>query len=134
MPSKFLQLRIRGRMFLGFSAVCFVLVAAVGSTLWQVHGISERSHKVVDFSVPAALSAKEVSSAVYASLAALRGWILTGNADLKAERAGAWVELSTASKALDQLSLQFKDEKDRKTWREVKGLLDRKSTRLNSSH
>ena len=78
MPSKFLQLRIRGRMFLGFSAICLVLVAAVGSTLWQVHGISERSHKVVDFRVPAALSAKEVSSAVYASLAALRGCSLNG--------------------------------------------------------
>ncbi|MBI1775096.1 MAG: HAMP domain-containing protein [Proteobacteria bacterium] len=123
MLASFIQLRIRGRMFLGFGAICLVLVAAVGSTLWQVTSVAERSQQVVELRVPASSSAKDIAAAVYSSLAALRGWILTGSAEQKKERAGAWAEVTSASKALDQLAQQFKDEKDRQTWTEVKALL-----------
>ncbi len=123
MTTKLLNFRIRGRMLVGFGAVCFVLSAAVGSTLWQVNHVSDRSDRVVELRVPAASSAKDITASVYNSLASLRGWILTGAADQKAARAGAWQELSAASDAMDKLSLGFADEKDRQTWTSVKALL-----------
>jgi methyl-accepting chemotaxis protein len=119
-----LRLRIRGKLMLGFATVSLVLAAAVGATLWQVQQVSETTHRVVDVRVPTAHAGEKVVSGLYASLAALRGWIIAGNDTDKAARQAAWAEIREAAGAMDGLARTFSSEENRKGWEETRRLLE----------
>ena len=84
MPS--LSLNIRGRLIAGFSALCLLLAAVVGVTIVKVASVREATDLTVSVRVPTALTASSIVAEVYASLAALRGWLITDNEAFKAER------------------------------------------------
>ena len=48
------------------------------------------------------MTASDLVSGVYASLAALRGWLVTGNAAFKAERAGLWKQIQAQGSEMDR--------------------------------
>ncbi len=60
----------------------------------------------------------------YASLASLRGFLITGNDVFKAERATFWKEIQTHGADMDRLSAHWTVEQNKMDWKQAKPLLD----------
>jgi methyl-accepting chemotaxis protein len=119
-----LHLNIRGRLILGFGALCALLAAVVGTTILKVQTVNEATEKTVNLRVPTALTASDMVSEVYASLAALRGWLITGNDVFKADRGAVWKEIQKRGSEMDRLSSKWTTEQNRLDWKQAKPLLD----------
>ena len=50
----FLNLNIRGRLILGFSVLCVLLAAVVGTTIVKVRAVNESTERTVNLRVPTA--------------------------------------------------------------------------------
>jgi len=120
----FMNLKIGGRLNAGFVAVLTVLAVAVGVTVWQARDVSRINHVVVDQRVPTAQASLSLVTEVYASLAALRGYMLTGNPARKAESEAAWVTIGALRKRLDRLSTEWTNPENVKRYAELKTVLD----------
>jgi methyl-accepting chemotaxis protein len=121
MPS--LTLNIRGRLIAGFSVLCLLLAVVVGMTIIRVRSVEEATDRTVSLRVPTALTASRMVADLYASLASLRGWLLTGNAGFKAERGAAWTAIDADAGQLDRLSGQWTDAQNQQDWSRAKPLL-----------
>jgi methyl-accepting chemotaxis protein len=122
MPS--LNLHIRGRLILGFGILCLLLGGAVTTTIIKVRTINEATARNVNLRMPTAMSAGDLVSGVYASLAALHGWLLTGNEAFKAERAGLWKRIQLGTSDMDHLASQWTNPNHKMDWKQAKPLLD----------
>jgi methyl-accepting chemotaxis protein len=120
----FLQLNIRGRLILGFSVLCLLLAGVIGTTITKVHTVNEATDRTVNLRVPTAMTASDLVAGVYASLASLRGWLITGNDAFKTERAGLWKDIQTHGTEMDRLSGRWTVEQNRQDWKQAKPLLD----------
>jgi methyl-accepting chemotaxis protein len=121
---RFLNLNIRGRLILGFGVLCVLLAAVVGTTIIKVRSLSEATNRTVNLRVPTAMTASDVVAEVYASLASLRGWLITGNDAFKAERVALWKEIQTRGSEMDRLSGNWTVEQNQVDWKQAKPLLD----------
>ncbi len=117
------SLRIRGRLIAGFAAVCLVLAMAVGFTLFEVRQLDTIVKRVGERRVPVALAATELDASIYASLATLRGYLLIGNPQIRAERADIWKQIDASVTRLDRLAEGFADDNDRRIWNEARAML-----------
>ncbi len=120
----FLQLNIRGRLIFGFSILCILLAAVVGTTLIKVQTVSELTDRTVNLRVPTAMTASDLVAGVYASLASLRGFLITGNEVFKTERATLWKEIQAHGSDMDRLSGHWTVEQNKVDWKQAKPLLD----------
>jgi methyl-accepting chemotaxis protein len=119
-----LHLNIRGRLIFGFGVLCALLAAVVGTTILKVQTVNEATERTVNLRVPTALTANDLVAEVYASLAALRGWLITGNDAFKAERTVLWKEIQKRGSEMDRLSGHWTVEQNRLDWKQAKPLLD----------
>jgi methyl-accepting chemotaxis protein len=119
-----LNLNIGARLTLGFSILCLLLAAVVGITIVKVRAINDSTARNVMLRVPTAMNASDLVSGVYASLAALRGFLVTGNTAFKTEREGFWKDIQGRGSQLDQLSSKWTTEKNKSDWQQAKPLLD----------
>lgn len=83
-------LRLRGRLFVGFAGVGAVLAIAVGHARYTNNIVSEIVQRAIEFRAPATITSTQLAADLNATIAALRGYLLTGNQGAKAERAVAW--------------------------------------------
>jgi methyl-accepting chemotaxis protein len=120
----FPHLNIRGRLILGFSVLCVLLAAVIGVTLIKVDNVTEVTDRTVNLRVPTAMNASDMVAGVYASLASLRAWLITGNDTFKVERAGLWKELQKHGSEMDQLAGHWTSEQNKADWKQAKPLLD----------
>jgi methyl-accepting chemotaxis protein len=119
-----LNLNIRGRLILGFSVLCALLACVVGVTIVKVSAVNESTNRNVNLRVPTAMAASDVVAGVYASLASLRGWLITGNDTFKAERALLWKDIQRHGSEMDGLSTRWTVEQNKTDWKQAKPLLD----------
>jgi methyl-accepting chemotaxis protein len=119
-----LSFNIRGRLIAGFAAVTFVLAAAVGVTLWEVKKVDGEVERIVDLRVPTAFASATMINDINASLAALRGWMLTGNGAFKTERAAVWADIAKQRESMDRLSVTWTVPENIAKWEEFKIVLD----------
>ncbi len=118
------NLKIRDRLILGFAAICLVLAVAVGATIWKVQGNDALTQRMVQTRVPTAMAGGDLVGKLYASLAVLRSWMLTGNPAFKDERAAIWSEIDAGRAQLDVLTQGWSDEANRAAWEQAKQILD----------
>src|SRR6195952_2518701 len=97
----FLHLNIRGRLILGFSVLCALLAGVVGITIIKVRVVNDSTDRTVNLRVPTAMTASDMVSGVYASLASLRGFLITGNDAFKKERALLWKDIQLHGSMMD---------------------------------
>ena len=123
MPVSTSSLGIRGRLLAGFALICVLLAATVGYTVYVMSDINARVHKVVDQRAPVAIDSGQLVTHLYATLAALRGYLLTGDAQSKKERAETWAELDKTAAELDRMAANFSNPQNRANWTEAKALI-----------
>ncbi|MCA1909180.1 MAG: methyl-accepting chemotaxis protein [Magnetospirillum sp.] len=117
-------LRIRGRLVAGFGALVLIVVAMVGLTLARLGDIASLTDSIASRRVPiAAVSARMVND-INASLAALSGWMLTGDAAFKQERAAIWRDIDAARVEMDRLSAAWDSPQQRQDWQDFKAVLE----------
>ena len=117
------NLKIRTKLIVGFAALCLVLAAAVGFTIYTIGNVSTAVGRMVDLRTPVALRSTELVSNIYATLATLRGYLLTGNPQGKADRAAVWRELDANRAAMDKMAAHFNDATNARLWTEATSLL-----------
>jgi len=119
-----MNLNIGARLILGFSILCVLLAGVVGITIVKVRTVNDSTGKNVNLRVPTAMAASDLVSGVYASLASLRGFLVTGSDGFKAERAVFWKEIQQRGSDMDRLSSEWTNEKNKSDWKQAKPLLD----------
>jgi methyl-accepting chemotaxis protein len=117
------NLRIRGRLLNGFLAVTVVLAVAVGYTVFAVREVASTAAAMAQLRAPAAMTSNDIVSGVYATLAALRGFLLTGDPQYKTQRVAAWTELDRASAAFDRMASRFTQSENKAAWGQTETLL-----------
>lgn len=117
------DLKVGGRIYAGFTAVILILVLAVGTTIIQAKKISGESHLIVNLRVPTANASQSILNNINGSLAALRGWMITGNTLFKEQRAENWVQIEATQSEMDVLSQNWTDPNNIKVWDEFKVIL-----------
>ncbi len=120
----FVNLNIRGRLILGFSVLCILLAGVVGTTIVKVRTLNEATDRTVNLRVPTAITASDLVAGVYASLASLRGFLVTGNNAFKTERAVFWKDIQARGSEMDRLSGLWTVEQNKVDWKQAKPLLD----------
>lgn len=123
MTALFRRLRVRGRLIVGFLSVCLVLTAVVGITVVMVTRSNNVVDRMTELRVPTADASNGLESSIYASLAALRGWMLTGNETFRTERAAVWAEIDHLTVQLDALSVSWTAAEAIELWAEAKPIL-----------
>ena len=119
-----IRLRIRGRLIAGFVAVGIVLAVAVGYTVYTVAGVSAVVERMVNMRTPIALTSTEMVGDVYSTLAALRGYFQSGNAQFKIDRAAMWKKLDRSRAEFDKVAERMTNPENRRRWEQVKIELD----------
>ena len=118
------ELKISGRLSLGFGILVVVLIAAVATTLFEINKIKGLTHQIVDLRTPTSQASASMVQDIYASLASLRGWMLTGNSAFKAERAVIWADIAEKRHDMDALAAQWTDPANQAAWADMKTVLD----------
>src|SRR5579871_6191435 len=103
------SLGIRGRLIFGFSVLCLLIAAMDGFTIMRVESVRGTTEQAVALQAPTAIAGTDLIGKVYGSIAALRGWMLTGKATFKAERASRWQEIDSRAAELDALAPHWAD-------------------------
>ena len=106
------NLKVSHRMYLGFTAVVVLLAVAIGATLWKVSAIKQGTDRIVILRTPTAQASARMTNDINASLATLRGWMLTGNPAFKADRALVWKDVADTRAAMDDLSKNWTNPKN----------------------
>jgi methyl-accepting chemotaxis protein len=117
-----LSLNIASRLWLGFGAICLVLVAAVAYTSITLGQVSATAERVTALRAPTANTSADLTAQMNGSLAILRGYLLTGKEQLKAERAATWTSIAALSAQMDELSKSFTNPDNQKKWAEAREL------------
>jgi methyl-accepting chemotaxis protein len=117
------NLRIGQRLWLGFSVLCGVIAVVTGVVVYEARGVDVAAERMIGFRMPVAQTSTALESEMYASLAALRGYLLTGKDGFKQERADAWTEIATHSAAMDRLAPRFTTPRNIELWREARAVL-----------
>lgn len=104
-PFKFLnKLKISHRLYGGFAILVLLLVAAVGTTVWLVKDVGANSDRIVSLRMPTAQASAKMVNNINASLADLRGYMLTGNKEFKTDRANVWLDIAKIKAKLNTYS------------------------------
>ncbi len=119
-----MNLNISGRLIAGFSAMAVIITLAVGITIWQVTAIDKTATRIVDLRMPTAASSATMVKDIYASLAALRGYMLTGANDFKKQRAEIWANVDKTISQMDVLSSQWTNPKNVEKLQVFKGIIN----------
>ena len=118
-----INMGIRGRLVLGYMTIILILVAAIFMTIWQVQGMQQNTQRIVELRMPTAAASAGMVNNINASLAALRGWMLTGNANFKVQRAIVWQDIAKLSAEMDRYSRNWTNPDNIRNWNAFKTTL-----------
>lgn len=99
------NLSLARKLSLGFLVVIGIMIAIVLTSTIQIRRNADLSDRVADVRVPTAMASLELLNGLNKALAALRGWMLLGNASFVQQRESAWnAEIKPALQTLITLS------------------------------
>jgi len=115
---------VRTRLIMGFSSIGALLVVAILTTVVQVSSVAERSERITELRVPTSATSSALVNDINASLASLRGWMLTGDEAFKTERSAVWAHIDQLTLELDLLSKSWTNPDNVKVWTDMKVTLN----------
>jgi len=101
-----------------------ILAVAVGMTISNVSSIDKTSKRIVDLRMPTAAASSNMVKNIYGSLAALRGYMLTGAAGFKNQRGEVWADIDKTIAQMDELSKSWTNPKNVENLNVFKGILE----------
>ncbi|CAA7615804.1 Methyl-accepting chemotaxis protein [Candidatus Terasakiella magnetica] len=113
-------MRIGSRLMAGFGALCALLAIVAGIAVFEASRVDTTVERMTTFRMPVADVSTALGKDVYVSLAALRGYLLTGNEAFKHDRAQAWASLSSLSSRMDALTPHFTNPRNTQLWADAK--------------
>jgi methyl-accepting chemotaxis protein len=118
------NLRITGRLIIGFTALGIILAAAVGYTAIELRSVSQNVNRMATLRAPVAITSTELVGDVYSTLATLRGYLLTGKPQGKLDRAAMWKTMDTTIGKFDKMAERFTVPENKRKWQEAKVLFE----------
>lgn len=118
------NVKIGGRIYAGCFALVAVLVVSVVTTLVSVRQIETNVQRLDGLRIPTSNSSQSMVRDIYGTLAALRGWMLTGNPDFKVEREAVWQNIAQLRGKIDELSTNWTNPENVDSWNAFKVVLD----------
>ncbi len=107
---------IRGRLVLGFAILGLGLLAIGLVTRQQLTRLSAVAERTASLRVPTADASRALATDINASLAALRGWLLTGDPLFRSRRAAAWQNIERQLATLERLAEAWENPADREAF------------------
>lgn len=114
------DLNIKGRLFIAFGAMVMLLAIVIGITIYQVKYIEGQITRISDLRVPTSAASASLVKDIYASLAHLRGYMLTGKGEFKEKRAAIWADIDQVKANMDVLSDNWTNPDNVKKWTDFK--------------
>ncbi|MBC7908212.1 MAG: HAMP domain-containing protein [Rhodospirillaceae bacterium] len=111
------------RLSLGFAALCALLLVVTTLAALSARNLQGVNDRIVGLRLPVAETSARMETQVQASLAALRGFLLTGQDRFRTDRAEAWRNLAELSTAMEPLAARFTNQRNTERWTELKALL-----------
>jgi methyl-accepting chemotaxis protein len=124
MSFSFSNLRLRDRLIAGFGSICLILAGTIVTTKLKISDLDDSIARIVNVRTPTAMSGQDIVANLYASLAALRGYMLTGDAGQKNARASAWSSIDALRAEVDQLSQSWTNDENKQRWTDAKSTLE----------
>jgi methyl-accepting chemotaxis protein len=112
------------RLVAGFSAVVLVNFISVICTFVVVVSIAANNRRIVDYRQPIAVKVEQLAHQDLATVAAIRGWLVTHSPNLEEDRQAQWVAAAQLKTELDQLAPHFGSADDQARWETAKTQLD----------
>lgn len=119
-----MSLNISRRLILGFSSVTLILVIAVSITVLKVSEVNTTAARIVELRMPTANASSNMVNNIQASLAALRGYMLTGAEGFKSQRNEVWVDIDKTITSMDELSKSWTNPKNVENLQAFKGVIE----------
>ena len=118
------NMTIKQHIALGFSAISAILFAAVLTTLILTEKINNTTKEIVEERMPSTENSSLMVNHINASLAFLRGWLLTGNDTFKADRNAIWEEIDLTTAQMDLLATKWQSQESIEKWGKAKHYLE----------
>ena len=96
-------MKITTKMLSGFGAICVVVSVLGISMVWSLSTVGTKAELVIGQRAPVVNSANEIKIYLNGALAALRGYMLTGQEAQKKLRAEAWTQIEKEKANIDAL-------------------------------
>ncbi|MGE5503944.1 MAG: methyl-accepting chemotaxis protein [Actinomycetota bacterium] len=103
--------------------MCALLGLVAGIAAFEAARVDEAVDSIATFRMPVSETSAGIGKEIYASLAALRGFLLTGNEAFSRDRAEAWAAMAPLSARLDGLAPRFTNPRNRDLWMEARQLM-----------
>lgn len=117
-------MKITTKMFAGFGSICAVVAVLGGCMVWSLTSVVNNASLVIGQRAPVVNSGNEIKTNLNAALAALRGYMLTGQSAQKELRAAAWTHIAQFEKEIDDLLPLTAAAEDQAKWSQFKTVLD----------
>jgi len=117
-------MNIRNRLLMGFGAVGLLLIFVVGLSIYQLKYINQQTTRIDQLRVPTSTASAALVKNIYASLADLRGYMLTGSDTFKKQRANVWTDIDQLQASMDTLSSNWTNPENIKQWTSFKEVLE----------
>jgi methyl-accepting chemotaxis protein len=118
------NIKLTYRLAGGFAIIVSILLLAVAFTIINVGGIKRTNDRIVELRTPTSRASQSLTNDVNASLAALRGWMLTGNSSFVDQRAAVWRDIEVQRASMDRLSRNWTNPANVEVWSQFKTVLD----------
>src|SRR5262249_18343176 len=117
------NLRISGRFIAGFCTLCAILAAAVGYGVYGGSDAAGTGDRMISPRTPVGPRSTPLVGQLHFTLAPVRGYLLTGDPQGKADRAAMWKELEATAADFGRRMERFTTLDDKRQWLEAKALL-----------
>jgi len=117
-------MNIRNRLLLGFGTVGLILIFVVALSIYRLNYINQQTTRIDQLRVPTATASSALVKDIYASLADLRGYMLTGKDAFKERRANIWADIDQRQASMDSLSSNWTNPQNIKQWNDYKVILE----------
>lgn len=124
LEGKVSNVKISYRLIAGFALIALFLFASIGTTIWNVNSIKTTNDRIVELRTPTAFASQNLTNNINASLASLRGWMLTGNESFKNQRQATWDSIDLQVMAMDRLSRSWTNPENVESWSQFKEILE----------
>ena len=124
-----MKLSISNKLLLGFGSILLLMLAVSINTYYQIQQSSDIQNKLVELRQPTVSAGMRLKNGVNLSLAGLRGYMILGNENgkaeyFKAERAEGWDEINGAVADLQNFSKSWTDSQNINLLREMEQLIN----------